>query len=351
MRNPAFKVTNAGHDLLAALLETGKGLEITRVTVGTGAVAEDQELREMTELVEYITEGAVTERKHQGNEFYLTVQYANIMTPGLGAFYLREFAVEARDPRTNESTMILYAALNDMAQPVMAYSENLPPDTHNFPLTIVISDEIEVTVDAAAGLITYEDLEEATRTEVDRAMGQLQPGWCVAGSVDLTIPRDGWTQVAPPSPDRTDYRFICYVPVEGVTANLYPDGAPWPGYFGIAARAGVLGGCDVLNGSIRFYAKAIPEADIKCTINLLRRGGSGGGSGGNVDPGIGLSMGLDGKLNVNVGDGITVDEENKLTVDKQTVITDTDLLDEDETEQDLKEILTGGGDQEEPAEG
>lgn len=96
------------------------------------------------------------------------------------------------------------------------------------------------------------------------------------------------------------------------------------------------------------YPGGIPEADILCEINLLRLGSSGG-SGGSVDPGVGLGFTMDGKLNVQLGSGLSVDGSNHINVDRTEVVTDADMLNEDETAQSLKDILLSG-DAESPTE-
>lgn len=159
--NYSFKVTTAGRELLATLLATGQVLELTRVAVGCGRVAEDANLADMTDLIQYVAEGTLTQRRHEDNILYLTVQYASNSTPGLAAFYLSEFIVQARHPDTGENVTFLYATLGDYIQHVNAYSEELPPDIRNYPMMIAITDEIEVSITAPAGLITYDELEQA----------------------------------------------------------------------------------------------------------------------------------------------------------------------------------------------
>ena len=332
-----FKVTTSGHNLLAALMATGKGLEITRVAVGSGRVEADRELADMTDLVEYVADAAIAAREHDGDELHLTVQYASNMTPGLGMFYLSEFVVEAKHPVTGESVNLLYATLGDYIQPVRAYSEVTAPDVRNYPLTIIVSSDIEVTVSAAGGLVTYDELNDAVDTAVKEALDELQPGWSVCGIIQLVLPADGWERSGDGS---EDYNYICDVEAEGVTSIMIPLGGPLPGYFGIAQRAEMLNSCNVLNGKIRFMAKKVPEDKIVCKINLLRMGGSGGG-GGNVDPGVGLGWGMDGRLNVLLGDGLSADEENKINVNHEEVVTDTDMVDEEEAKRDIERILNG----------
>ena len=111
-----YKVTKQGRELLAALLATGKELEIVRVAVGSGKVSEDTDLADMTDLVEYVAEGKIAQRRHVDNVLYLTVQYASNDTPGLPAFYLGEFIVWAKHPTTGGEVVLLYATLGDYTQ-------------------------------------------------------------------------------------------------------------------------------------------------------------------------------------------------------------------------------------------
>lgn len=44
-------------------------------------------------------------------------------------------------------------------------------------------------------------------------------------------------------------------------------------------------------------------------------------------------------MNVNIGEGLAIDEQNALTVNPDTVITDADLVDEDEAVEAVREII------------
>ena len=335
-----YKPTTHGRALLAALLALEKPLKISRVAFGSGRVPDGTNLADVHELVHYVADGTVEERRHEEDRYYMTVQYANASPEGhrtIPLFYIGEFMVYATDPTTGEEVDLLYATLGDYQTPMPKYSTTQGAVVFNLPLVLVVSDEIEVTIDAEAGLITYEDMQECVDEAVKEALDELQPGWSVAGSVQLTIPVDGWTEASEPC---EDYSYTCDVAAEGVTGAMIPLGGPIPGYFGIAQRADMLNGCNVLNGKIRFMAKNIPEDKIVCKINLLRMGGSGGG-GGNVDPGVGLGWGMDGRLNVLLGDGLSTDEENKINVNHEEVVTDTDMVDEEEAKRDIERILTG----------
>ena len=96
---------------------------------------------------------------------------------------------------------------------------------------------------------------------------------------------------------------------------------------------------ETVEGAVRLYAKAVPLSDIKASLALV--GGSGyigtGGGGGSDIP-IASRTSLGGVI---IGDGINVDLNGKISVDKETVMTDEDLVDEAAVQQDVAEILDG----------
>ena len=111
-----------------------------------------------------------------------------------------------------------------------------------------------------------------------------------------------------------------------------------PGGFYITNKAGVLNGCETHDGFVRFFAQRIPEADIQVVVNLFGKGG-GSGETGSVSIGQGLKRDSNGAITVRIGDGLDFDSTNALTVRKDTVMTSEDLLDEEETQQEIVDML------------
>lgn len=103
-------------------------------------------------------------------------------------------------------------------------------------------------------------------------------------------------------------------------------------------KAGVLNGCETHDGFIRFFAQRIPEADIQATVTLFGKGG-GSGETGSVSIGQGLKRDASGAIAVRIGEGLDFDSANALTVRKETVMTSEDLLDEEETQQEIVDML------------
>lgn len=152
-----FKVTTRGRAVLAACTALGVPPRFTRAAVGSGKVDEETNLADVHQLLHYEDEGAVGEWSHEGDRLYLTVQYSN-KDRMAGAFLLNEFMLFAEDPVTNQETDFLYATLGDYPQGIPGRDEMLPVGVWNFPLMILISDELEVEVSASPGLVTWDDI-------------------------------------------------------------------------------------------------------------------------------------------------------------------------------------------------
>lgn len=179
-----FKPTTNGRAVIAACGALEKPLRITRVAVGSGMAPEGVNLADVHELYQYVTEGTVSERRHENDRLYLTVQYSNSEPKehrDVPTFTLSEFIVYAEHPETGVETDLLYATLGDYRQPVPQYREGLPGSVFNYPMVIIVSDEIKVEIAAAPGLVTWDEFEtalaevDATRVVVSREPPEKGP--------------------------------------------------------------------------------------------------------------------------------------------------------------------------------
>jgi phage baseplate assembly protein W len=134
------------------------------------------------------------------------------------------------------------------------------------------------------------------------------------------------------------YQCIYDAELSDSTSELVPVGVVSPGSFYTTTKAGVLNGCETHDGFIRFFAQRIPEADIQATVTLFGKGG-GSGETGSVSIGQGLKRDASGAIAVRIGEGLDFDSANALTVRKETVMTSEDLLDEEETQQEIVDML------------
>ena len=152
-----YKPTTHGRAAMAAYMALEKPFHITRVAFGSGLVDRDVNLADVHQLVSYVSDGAAGERRHENDRFYFTIQYANSEHKEIKTFLLTEFIVYVEDPVNGGETDLLYGTLGDYRQPVPAYDPAFPPSVFNFPLVMVLSDEVNVVISAPAGLVTYNE--------------------------------------------------------------------------------------------------------------------------------------------------------------------------------------------------
>ena len=172
-----YKITTHGRAVLAACLDLGKPLRLTRAAVGSGLADKDEDLAKVHALVRYAAEASIADRRHEEDRLFLTVRYSNLDHPDVDTFTLSEFMVWAEDPETGRETDFLYATLGDFRQAVPGYSEHFPASVWSYPLVLVVSGELQVLITASPGLATTIALQEA----VDRLKLELMTN-------ELTLP-------------------------------------------------------------------------------------------------------------------------------------------------------------------
>lgn len=281
----AYKITTNGRAVMAACMDLGAPFRVTRAAFGKGLPQETDNLADLHRLIEYVSDGSIINKSHDRDRFEFTIQFANVQHPEVKTFLLSEFIVYVKDPETGEDTDLLYGTLGDYRQPVPGYNPAFPPSVFNFPLTVILSDEINVEVSAAAGLATWDDM-----------AGLAQR--LAARRYDLTIPKDGWEE--DPEGRRALRRDI---PVEGAGAEMVPQLTILPEGEGLADACGLAPFVQALEGSIRVWAAAAPSGPIPAS--LLLQGDSSG-------------LVLSGGIKVAPGSGLSVDSSGNLTLDTAT---------------------------------
>lgn len=256
---------------MAACMDLEEPFKITRVAFGSGRVAEDAELADVHELISYVSDGAVTDRYHEGDRLRLTIQYANSEHPDVKMFMLSEFIVYVRDPDTGEDTDLLYGTLGDYCQPVPAYSPSYPPSVFNFPLDLIISGDLSVSVSAPAGLVTHDELIQLLNS---RASG--------AAKRALTIPASGWSADLDTG---GTYPVHLDIASAEITEDMVPVAIILPQSLSAAIACGLCPACRTLPGLLRFYAKSVPASDIPISLALLDTVPQGSGLAGSAAAG------------------------------------------------------------------
>ena len=306
----SFKVTTHGRAILAACMAQQAPPVLLRVAFGSGRIEEEANLADQHELIQFVSDGTIGRRWHEADHLGLTIQYENLLHKDVPMFYLSEFMIYIADPVTGAETDFIYATLGDYIQPIPAYRDGVPATKVEYSLQIVISDELQVSVSAPAGLVTYSEL-----NEMIRELATTQQA--------VTIPADGWQE----SPDGGAYAYRADIPVESVTVKLIPqlfyppESAERAGYYGLSPV------CETLDGVLRVWSKAVPAEPIPAVLNLtgdasgyfaVGDGSTGGGTYtlppatentlGGVKIGSGLNVTRDGTLSVNAATEAEVNE-------------------------------------------
>lgn len=209
-------------------------------------------------------------------------------------------------------------------------------DAHAATITAAVSAAVK-NLSESGEILNEEQVKALIKEQVDGGTGGYY------GSYELTLAADGWK----PARSEDDYEnaggmdyYQCIYDAElsDSTSELVPVGVVSPGSFYTTTKAGVLNGCETHDGFIRFFAQRIPEADIQATVTLFGKGG-GSGETGSVSIGQGLKRDASGAIAVRIGEGLDFDSANALTVRKETVMTSEDLLNEEETQQEIVDML------------
>lgn len=305
-----YKPTTHGRNALAACMAMEKPPKITRVAFGSGKVDEDVNLADVHQLLSYVADGAVGERRHENDRVYLTIQYANVEHKSVKSFILSEFIVYIEDPETGADTDLLYGTLGDYRQPVPAYNPAFPPSVFNFPLVMILSDELNVAFSAPVGLVTHGDLMEV----VEHTAALYK---------EITIPAAGWAEEGMEA-----YPMRLEMPME-VSEYMIPILTVLPESVPEASACGLAPFAQTVKDALRLWAEKAPEEDVRAGLTLLRNSSGvyiGGGSenGGSAPvPATADRLGC-----VKVGAGLNVAEDGTLSVDMAGDEDVSEVLDE-----------------------
>ena len=229
--------------------------------------------------------------------------------------------------------------LHEIGQLVKAEIEkhNANADAHAATITAAVSAAVK-NLSESGEILNEEQVKALIKEQVDGGTGG---GYY--GSYELTLAADGWK----PARSEDDYEnaggmdyYQCIYDAElsDSTSELVPVGVVSPGSFYTTTKAGVLNGCETHDGFIRFFSQRIPSDNIQATVTLFGKGG-GSGETGSVSIGQGLKRDASGAIAVRIGEGLDFDSTNALTVRKETVMTSEDLLNEEETQQEIVDML------------
>lgn len=145
-----FVITEGGNKLLAKMV-AGETLEMAKVVMDKGTAESPEAARKLTAPITPGPEGTSTVPVVDGNAVNMIVEYRSDLNGGLAeGFWIGGFGVYAEDPDTGDDVMIYYGSLGDAKQYVSAYTPGTAPDVRRYPVSITVTEGVEVTVNYPA---------------------------------------------------------------------------------------------------------------------------------------------------------------------------------------------------------
>ena len=146
-------------------------------------------------------------------------------------------------------------------------------------------------------------------------------------ALEISIPATGWQEMT-----GAKYPYYINIPNEKITAEMIPMLTILPNSLEDASACGICPACETVAGAFRIFTKPAPDKAIAASLTLFTPKGGGGIAE--------LPIATESALGaVKIGNGLTVQSDGTLSVNKDTVMTNEDLVDEEEAKADLAEIL------------
>lgn len=349
----------AGIALIAKVLAGRCAMKYTRVAVGKGNIPDDKTPKTMTEPADYVMDAVIAGITNPvDGECQVTVQInsANVDK----GFYCTAVVLYAEDPDEGEvpytylvlenepewirpassivgklATIDLIAAVGDVDTVTAAI------DPEAIATVAAVNDLLQrhnEDPEAHAGIImdavgsAMKKLEESGQIMSEDRVKELIKesggggGGGYYGKYDLTLSVDGWKAVSD-SEGEMPYAYTYDAELADCTPELWPSGSATASCFSISNKAGVLNGCETLNGIVRFFSQRIPEADIQAVVTLF---GKGGGTGE-------LVIATRDRLGcVKIGDGVEVTKDGVISV--HATVSEDQMAATDDVSEMLAEI-------------
>lgn len=334
-------LTEKGRALIAKSLASETKIEFTRVTVGSGAIPEDTEPKEMLDLVNYEVDGVISDISTPipGEAQIVFQVFSRDVKVG---FLATEAAIWADDPDEGEilyTYIVLYTSpewIRAASDPVQKFAEftciNIV-GTALVDMTVVNPEAITTRqfllesierhnsdknahpalIDKIKGAVDKSDQALETANKVKQQLENLSvPG---ITKQEIIIPTTGWVQSNP-----EEYEGLSVdIPVEGVTEDMIPIVIVPQRHIKTIGERKFSPCVKSDDGYIRLYSKASPPEPINATLVLLITSGGATGGGGNYQLPKASADRLGG---VKIGENIDVTEDGTISVDKQQLVTE-----------------------------
>ncbi len=218
-----YHSTLLGRELIAKLL-AGEKLEITRVACGSGVCQSEDDVDNLTDLLEPRMDGTSDSPSYEGETMCMTVQFFSTSNQG-DCFYLSEFGIYALDPDLGEILMYYFSQgenpqyfsnVNTKCQCILSFpisvaiGEDLEGVNLGYPPTTFVSQEAldnHNTSPTAHADLMHPRIQLYVSSHRPTDLGVFL--WINQPPVGFTYPDS-----APPEPEPTSYS---YVELEGST--------------------------------------------------------------------------------------------------------------------------------------
>lgn len=162
-----FAVTAAGRNLFAKLTARSEPAEFTRVMFGTGKLADNEDIFNVTELVAPLAEGTSTTPEYKDDTVSMILEFRSDLNGGLTeTVWLNEYGLYVSDPDGGE-VLVCYGNLGDCPDSVLAFKDG-QCTVRDYPISIVIGAVSDVSIDfPAAAFVTWEELKNELAKKAD----------------------------------------------------------------------------------------------------------------------------------------------------------------------------------------
>ena len=328
-----------GTSLIAKVLAGRCSMHYTRVAAGKGYIPEDETPKTVDVPPDYVMDAMISAVSNPvDGECQVSIQLnsSNVET----GFYVTGLLLYAEDPDEGE-VPFTYLCLENEPELIRPSSAIVGKLAH-FDIIAAVGDVDKVTatidpnafatLEAVRNLLTEHGRDSNTHADIRQTILSLQNtvenGMLQVKEASILIPSTGWNEDG-----KEDYPYYRDVPEEQAAESLLPSLTILPDGMKEAVACGMAPYTQVLDGSVRIWAKKIPATPIPAHLTLTgvsSSGGTGGGiqvmppataeSIGAVKPGAGLTISPDGTLSVDAATEEEVAEILGLSSKKKSTV-------------------------------
>ena len=317
------RVTDVGNEKIARAALEGKKVDVVTAVVTDGGGGYFLPTQDMTELPNEVWRGEIASKKI--NPLSKNMIDVRIFLDGsVGGFTVRGIGL-----LDAEGDLIAVCNMPD-TEKVMIVDGIAATLTLIMHIVVTHVDVLEFKVDPSVDTVSSAELEAALKENTGKIMERVEE--LVAGSgcvltLDITISAQGWESgegdAGEPSGPRLD------IPNEAIREDMVPTLTILPAWEETAQKCGLRSAARTLDGALRVYAQAAPDAEMRASLMLASQSGSvnaGGGSGyvlpaatktrlGGVKIGPGVGVEQDGTIRVDVAEVAASDESTREVLD------------------------------------